>query len=299
MNGAMKKSLISFGLVFAAWQAWGEGGDQARVPRVGWSPYVRGGSVYQVERDLKDEGRFSVNRYYVDGGLAYLFGPGRIAALSVGFGQDDYAFSGMAAEPWNNIDAFDVGGMVQWAYGTGWSLFLTGGATAYAETGAQHSDAWSGGVISAVSYRFSDDLKIGPGVGVIGQIEDDTRLFPILLIDWNIAERWNLSTGGGFAASQGPGLTLSYRPAERWMIGIAGRYEDRRFRLKDGGVGEDRSFPLAGMLTYAPNPGMQFALLAGYSFSGELRQEDAAGRVVAVVDYGAAPFLGGVLSLRF
>ena len=86
-----------------------------------------------------------------------------------------------------------------------------------------------------MAWRINEDLTVGPGIGVFDRIEDSTRVFPILLIDWNIRERWNLSTGRGLAASQGPGLTLSYNLSPAWSFGLSGRYEEVQFRLDDEG----------------------------------------------------------------
>ena len=55
-------------------------------------------------------GQFSVNRYFLEGGIARLWRFDRMVSFSVGYGQDDYRFSDLAAtSPWNNIDNFRAG----------------------------------------------------------------------------------------------------------------------------------------------------------------------------------------------
>lgn len=71
--------------------------------------------------------------------------------------------------------------------------------------------AMIGGLMTGFSYRFSDRLTIGPGIGVFNQIEDDATVVPILLIDWKITDRLSFGTGSGFAATLGPGVGLNYR----------------------------------------------------------------------------------------
>jgi hypothetical protein len=80
---------------------------------------------------------------------------------------------------------------------------------------------------------LSESLSIGPGLGWFSEIDGGSSAFPILLIDWKITDKWRLNTGRGLAASQGPGLTLNYQLAERWPLGLIGRYEKTRFALGD------------------------------------------------------------------
>ena len=106
-----------------------------------------------------------------------------------------------------------------------------------------------GGGFVGVSWRINDRLTIGPGIGVISEIEDSPTVFPVLLIDWKITESLVLATGSGVGATLGPGLVLRYMATDKWSFYLGGRYEKLRFRLNaDGpsptGVGEDKSFPL-------------------------------------------------------
>ena len=151
---------------------------------------------------------------------------------------------------------------------------------------------------------FSPDLTIGPGIGVFSRLENGTRVFPILAIDWNITEKWSLSTGRGLAASQGPGLTLSYSFNEQWYLGLSGRYEKNEFRLRrDGavpnGVGQDRSFPLVLSGNWQPNRNIRLNLFAGMEFAGRLKLKDEFGDTLAESDYDTAAIFGGTFEVRF
>lgn len=89
------------------------------------------------------------------------------------------------------------------------------------------------GGLAGSSWGLSESLSIGPGLGWFSEIDGGSSAFPILLIDWKITDKWRLNTGRGLAASQGPGLTLNYQLAERWPLGLTGRYEKTRFALGD------------------------------------------------------------------
>ena len=129
-------------------------------------------------------------------------------------------------------------------------------------------------------------------------------MFPILAIDWDITDTVTLSTGGGFAASQGPGLTLSYKATEQLSLGLTGRYESFRFRLDDsgpapGGIGEDRSFPVIVSADYSPWPMTTLSAFAGAEFAGRLRLEDSGGNRIDQSDYDPAPLIGVAVRARF
>jgi hypothetical protein len=135
------------------------------------------------------------------------------------------------------------------------------------------------------------------------RLEDSTSFFPILAIDWDITERWNLSTGGGLAASRGPGLTLNWRLNEDWSLGVAGRYEDIEFRLNDkgpvpGGVGRDLSAPVVLLATLTPSPRLKFSVFTGVELFGTLKLKDHDGRVLEESDYDPAPLFGATFEIR-
>ena len=78
-------------------------------------------------------------------------------------------------------------------------------------------------------WRFSDRLTLGPGFGWFSEVGGGNNAFPIIVIDWKITDRLSLQTGKGLAASQGPGLTMSYALGSRWSVSAMARYEKTRF----------------------------------------------------------------------
>lgn len=270
-----------------------------------WGPSVRGGSVYNFETDLDRGGSFSVNRYFIEAGMARLWGFERMVAVSAGFGQDDYNFGGLAAEPWNNIDNYRLGLFARWAVGNDWVLFAGPSVRSYGETGTDLDDALTGSMFAGASYSFGDRLTLGPGVVVSGQIEESTRFFPVLLVNWNVTERLSVETGGGLAATAGPGLALVYKLPGKWKAGVAARYEKKRFRLapdneiSPNGVGEDRNVPVVFSLAYFLYPSGFVGVVFGYNFEGNLSISDGYGRNMYSSDYDPSLDLGFVASFRF
>lgn len=275
-------------------------------PASPWSFNIEGGIAFQQESDLKNgEGDFSADRIFVSAGLNYRWDFRNSLGVSIGGGESDYTFSGLDGEaPWGAIENRRVSLTGRFGFGETGSIFIIPTLRFNGESGASSSDSRNWGLLGGVAWRINEDLTIGPGIGVFDRIEDSTRVFPILLIDWNIAERWNLSTGRGLAASQGPGLTLGYTISPAWSLGLSGRYEQVQFRLDDqgpapGGVGTDQSLPLVLSAAWDPGSAVSLSVFAGMEFAGELELKDVNGQVVSERDYDSAPIVGAAFEFTF
>lgn len=291
-------------LLFIAGSVFSETNSAARISFPRWGPSIRMGSVYNVETDMEDSGSFAVNRYFIEAGIARMWSFDRMVALSAGFGQDDYQFSDLGTQPWNNIDAYRMSLFGRWRVSDQWVLFAAPSIRSYGETGVDLDDALTGSFFGGASYTFGDRLTLGPGVVVAGQIEARTQYFPVLLVNWNITEHLSLETGGGFAATTGPGLSLIYSLSDQWKAGLSGRYEKKRFRLNgeglaENGVGEDRNVPLVGNLTYFIYPAGYISGIIGYNIAGKLSADDVDGNLLYEKSYDPSLSIGFVASFRF
>jgi hypothetical protein len=270
---------------------------------------VDGGLAFQSSADLKDsEGSFSVNRWFASIGLNYAWNTRNSIGISFGGGGSKYDFDDLTGigdgNPWEEIEDSRISITGRFGFGDTGSIILIPSARYNGEKDSKTSDGRTYGLFAAAAWRISEDLTIGPGIGVFSRLEDGTRIFPILVIDWDISERWNLSTGRGLAASQGPGLTLSYALSQSWSLGIAGRYENTEFRLDEngptpGGVGRDQSIPVVAMATWDPNRIVDLSVFAGIELNGKLKLKNALGESVAESSYDPAPIFGATFKLRF
>ncbi len=268
-----------------------------------------GGGVHQSESDLSDSGgSFAVDRWFVSASVDYAWDARTSLGFSVGGGNSDYEFGDLAGlgggEPWNEIK--DARVSVTWRFGFGetGSFIVIPSARFNGESGANSGDSSTYGLYAAAAWRINENLTIGPGLGVFSRLDDSSRIFPILAIDWSITDRWNLSTGRGLAASQGPGLMLSYQLSEDWSLGLGGRYEDIEFRLDEegpaaGGVGRDQSMPLVFMATLKPSKKFSLSVFTGIELNGTLKIKDAQGVVVDESSYDPAPLFGATFEARF
>lgn len=259
----------------------------------------------QGDADVNGGGSFSVNRTFVRAGALYRFGDRASVGLFASRGWLDYDFGGGAAAPWSNVNDIALSVPVRYKTPSGVSLFASPSLRFDYEDGADQSEAETYGAFVGASWEVSERLSIGPAFGVFTQLASDSlNVFPALLIDWDISDQLNLSTGPTIGASQGPGLQLNYSLNDTFTFGLAGRYENARFRMSESGttpsgVGEDESFPLVVTFSYAPNPGIGVSGFAGAELGGRLRVEDATGTVVDSRQYDAAPIVGAAIRLAF
>lgn len=273
-----------------------------------WSTFLKSGYVHQFGTDMDHGGSFNADRLSIQGGVRYAPDYRRSFSLALGYGLDGYDFSGdtrfAGLRPWENINTYRVSMPAQWGFNDAWTAFVIPTLRFSAESGAELEHAVQGGGLVGFSYRFGDQLTIGPGIGVMSEIEDSATVFPVLILKWKIADRLSLETGGGLGASLGPGLVLRWKASDKWDLSIGGRYEELRFRLDDkgiapNGIGQDQAFPLFVGASYSFSRRAQVSLLCGAELGGELRLENKKGDPIAEENYETAGFAGIILNFRF
>ncbi len=273
-----------------------------------WRWTLQAAAVHQFEADLDKGGEVSVDRYFASIAVGRQVSDRLRIGFEFGYGEDSYDFSGTtgfgAMNPWGDIREMRISLPMRYFASRDWMLFAVPSLRYQAEQGASLDDGQTGGLLAGATYRFSDTLSIGPGIGVFSEIEDDTSVFPILLINWKITDTLSLETGGGLAASRGPGLQLTWQQSSRWRFALGGRYENTRFRLDDkgtapGGVGEEDAMPLYALAEYSWSDDLKLSLIGGAEVGGNLRLEDSSGNLVSESDMDTAPFLGLSFKGRF
>lgn len=287
-----------------------DGSKNSRGPQTGWSTSTRGGIVYQFDSDFDEGGSYDAVRFNIQAGQSYTWDPRTSASLALSYSYDGYSFSGgngagiANLAPWEDIHSLSISAPMRIGLYDNWSAFLVPSLRSSGESGADFEETITGGTFAGIAYRFGERLTIGPGIGVVSQLEDSATVFPILIVNWKITDRLSLETGRGLAATLGPGLTLNYRADKMWNFTIGGRYEKLRFRLdEDGkipnGIGEDRSFPLFASSTYSVNPKTKFSLVGGVELDGKLEVNDEDGDTIIKESYDPGLFLGLTFNKRF
>ncbi len=293
-------------LMLASLLAAGAANAQPNVDA--WRLRLESGAVHRWRADIDAGGEVERDAWSVRVGADREVAPDLRLGLSLGYDERQYRFQGAtgfgALKPWSDVRDLRLSGSLSWKANERWNLFALPTMRWFAEEGADLDDGQIAGLIAAASYRVNERLSIGPGFGVFSALEDKTDWFPILAIDWTLSETLALRTGGGFAATQGPGLVLDWRPTDRWALKLGARYEKARFRLDDsgiavGGIGQEISVPVYLGATRHFGRQLSLSVIAGVEFAGELRLEDADGGLIDKTNYDSAPFGGATLDLRF
>ncbi len=267
--------------------------------------------THQFESDVDGGGNVEVDRFAARTGIRYVVSDELATSFSLTYEHDAYDFlggsggSGLAErDPWEGIHSLRGGFSFRWTPEEDVTVFGTPFVGFSAESGADIEDAILGGVITGASFEVSENLSIGPGFGLVSQIEDSLRGFPIVVLDWRITEDLALRTARGITSLSGPGLVLGWDVAKSYELEFGARYENRRFRLDDrrrapDGVGEDESFPIFATLHGKPMRNLTFSVSAGVAFGGRLTLEDKSGDRIDSEDYDPAPFASLAVSIQF
>ncbi|HOB52095.1 MAG TPA: hypothetical protein PK176_03535 [Acidobacteriota bacterium] len=266
-----------------------------------WSVFAEGAFLHQLGSEIDSGGSFSTGRLLFEGGFTYAPDFRRSVSIAIGYDRNAYAFEGQSGtateEPWGAIHTISVGAFVRYGISREWTVFIIPTLRTTAESGDDFGNAITGGGLAGFSYRFGDRLTLGPGIGVITQLEDDPSVFPVLFVNWRITESLNMETGGGLGATRGPGLVLNWDPTGKWRVFVGGRYEKSDFRLRgDGvetaGIGSNREFPLYGGVLWRIRPGLQVNLIGGVELGGQLSLADSGGSTREKGDYQKTGFFG-------
>ena len=278
------------------------------APQSDWRWTLQGALIGQFDTGLDGGGETGVQRFYTSARVSRSLATRWRLSIELGYGEDDYDFSGNTGfagmSPWDTTRELRLSLPIRYTAGDRWSVYAMPSLGSSAEKGASLDDGLTAGLLAGAIYRVSDDLSIGPGFGAFSEIEDDASFFPVLLIDWRLADDLSLQTGGGFAASRGPGLQLEWRADPRWTFTFGGRYEKARFRLDDSGVapdgvGQEKGFPLYALAEYSMAEDVKLSLIGGAKVATELRLEDGSGRLVSETDVDTAPFIGAMFRASF
>jgi len=171
-----------------------------------------------------------------------------------------------------------------------WSWFAGINGQFAGEKDVDLGDAGTVGGLGGVRWQASDDLALTFGVFARTEIEDDPQILPLLGVDWRIDDRWRLR-------AEGPGGELLRGFEGGWEAAIGGAWENRRFRLEEGGatrssVVEDTSVPVFARLGYRPEESnLEFDLVVGAILFQEFEIEDRNGDNGRTFETEAAPFV--------
>lgn len=277
---------------------------------------VAAGYIYQFDSEPDNADSFTVGHLSAGAGMNWRLSPDASLMFRINYGFDNYDFGDGAdpfggvpgQSPWGDISTIEFGAILNYSVSDDFSLF-GGPILGFAgETDADWGDSFIGGGVAGGSYAFSKNLRLGGGVGVISQIEDDVKVILVPVVEWKLSDNWRISTGNTSNSSDlGVALTgieLIWTLSDKWQLSLGGAYSYSRFRLNDDGpapdgVGEDESWPLWLRAVWNVTDRVQLEGIGGLMLGGEISLSTSAGSVVESSDYDGGYFLGVMGSVRF
>ena len=272
-----------------------------------WRPSASITPLYLGNADIEGGGDYSVFSTIVRAGVVGSIGGPNLAGLTFNYDYSDYSFSNPAAfggvAPWNVVRRYGVAAPLVFGVSDRWVLGFIPSVDWFRESGADEGESLTwGGVFSATRF-FADGNRLGLGVGIFQRLEK-TSIFPLLLVDWKLGDRWRLVNPLSAGPTGPAGLEIDYRLDGGWNLGLGAAWRTTRFRLSESGpvangIGEERGFPVFLRATRNFGAGITMNLYAGVVTAGQLRVEDPNGNAVREVDADPAPLVGVTFSARF
>ena len=262
----------------------------------------------QFDSSIDNGGKVELSRYGAELRLNYHVTDEDDLQFRFQYQRDDWNFSGTTGlgndDPWDLVTTTDLA--LQWTHQLQEKTQIFGGPIIKwsSDSGAAQSNSdVFGGMIGFV-HVYSDTLTFGGGIGVIEALDDDDRLFPILVLDWKLSDEVTLTSDLATRYGSRLGVELVWKPREDWSLGAGISYDYSRFRLDDSGyapegVGEATSLPLQVRATYHPTPNVSITLLGGVVLGGELSVYDATGVNIESENYDSAGEIGILARIKF
>lgn len=270
-------------------------------------PFVSITPVYQGNADLDSGGDFSARGVILRGGAAYDFGGGTRAGITLNYDYLDYSFSSPSSlgltPPWGIVQRYGFSVPLSFQVWDDWSIGFAPSVDWVRENGASNSDSVVWGALVSGTKRFDDGNRLGLGVGVYDRI-DTTAVFPFLIVDWRLGDRWRLINPLPSGPTGPAGLELDYQFDGGWTAGVGAAWRVLRFRLSDtgptpNGIGEERGAPIFLRVTRNFSDQMALHLYGGVVVAGKLRLENSSGGLLREDDFDAAPLFGATFIGRF
>lgn len=179
-----------------------------------------------------------------------------------------------------------------------WGYFAYGAVGFSTSTHADFGDGLTGIGGGGVRYVWSENLSLGLGAAVATRMEDDPLVLPIIALNWQIDDRWNLRVLNG--------ATISYDVSgdKKFLVDLGAKYQRREYRTKDalGTTGNgsliDKMITVEVGATYNFTPKFGLRGFVGVSAGRNIEARENNDKAWDE-DVDAAPFVGARAFITF
>ncbi len=263
--------------------------------------------IFQFPAHLGGGGRLGITGVFVNADVVKKFHDRFGAGFSFTYDFQAYNFSGDTGfpvnKPWQEVQRLGLGLPLFLGLSESWHLLVIPSIQFSGELNADWDEALIyGGSLALVNTA---DKKRIFGIGLAGYAHlEEIRIFPFLLVKWQLTDRLRLANPFRTGPAGPAGLELSYAMNDQWEVGIGGSYRSYRFRLEAGGavphgIGEHKTIPVFLRVSCKAAPVLRIDLYGGATFLNKLYLDAADGDNLYRTKYRVAPLLGASVSGRF
>lgn len=265
------------------------------------------GASRQFNTTIDNGGNFSIDRFRAGVGLPLKLNDQYSLVTKFNYQLDSYDFGGLqAGQPgWHNINTITAAGLLQYRHDQQW-MFYGGPVLRMASEGSDFNQATKLGGAAGVNYIANDKLSYGGGIIVIGQIEENALVLPIITVNWKFADQWALKLGMTDLATAGYGLTVAYDLNPEWQFSFGGQMHKSRFRIHGAGptvngIGQESSFTMTAAATWSPEKAKAFSAtaFAGIAAGGKIEVNTSNDTQLRNDKYDATPVVGAKATFTF
>ena len=263
-------------------------------------------AVHQFDASLNDGGDVGMNRIGFELRWDEKFTESDDIAFRFQTQHDNWNFagtSGMAAQdPFDKINTVEIG--AQWYHSVSPKTTWFFGSLIRSSYEHDFNDGlvFSGNI--GLIHNYSSTLTYGFGLGAMGQVHDDAKIFPVLILNWEINPDLRLTSDISTRFGSRIGVELVYTGRKDWTVGVGISSEYGRFSLDNSGVApsgaaEVTSMPLSLRATYHASSTFDLTFYGGVVFAGRIEVIDQQGVELLGQDYDPVGAFGIIGQFRF
>jgi hypothetical protein len=245
---------------------------------------VNPGFTYLPEADFNTSslGNLSVWRFDVPASYTLKMAPGDLR-LGVFYEYSEYDLSKLAETKDFNTLAFST--LWKSMINDEWGYFLYGNVSLSAAKSTALGNGLTGIGGGGVRYVWSPNLSLGLGAAVATHMEEDPSVLPIIALNWQINDRWNLTTLNG--------ATIAYDVSgdKKFLLDLGVAYQRREYRIEKNVSMYDRQFTVELGATYNFTPNVGIRGFAGVATGRNIQFRYNDNKIVDQ-DVDASPIIG-------
>lgn len=210
--------------------------------------------------------------------------------------SDEVRIAGIR-KPFNDLNEFGIDPGLLVRFDENWTGFFTARLRWGGEPQNAFSDGFEGGAVVGASYRFSPDLTVGFGVGVLSRIEQSAQVIPIIAVNWKASETVRVR-------NRRLGVEVVVDVAKDLQVIVGGEYEFEAYRLDESspirrGVVRDRHASIDIGLAYTICPNIVASVSGGATIHRSIKLLNSDGQELDRFEADPAPYIGARLEVKF